>query len=383
MSYKLKPIVMITVVVFIVLLTIPFNSMVSCFKMVFYNTRDYILNVEVVNQNIKDITIDEDNRLLLRVSVKDFMGNSVMGVRVDTYEENGVGKVVPKYSTTDKNGECLVTYIPPKLTDENIEKLKNNVPIKANIISTICKKKIEKNLEIGIKNIPIVYVHGYREGRGIFVSMDNYFEEKGFESIFFSYNSKDKISDSANELSDFLKKSRQEYLEKGLKVKSFYLICHSMGGVVARYYTCSDKYWEANDVKKVIFISTPHKGSHIAALGEGLYDDSGIKDLNPGSKLLNEDFNNLFNKGLNNTIQTANILGQYDEVVGIDSASLEEWNIKTEVYNVGDNSLNVNSILDGTFVDAPNHKNILSNTKVFERLEEMLYKDLFFPTYIN
>ena len=66
-----------------------------------------------------------------------------------------------------------------------------------------------------------------------------------------------------------------------------------------------------------------------------------------------------------------------------DSASLEEWDIKTEVYNVGENNLTVDSILKGTFMPALNHENILSNTKVFERIEEMLYQDLKFPTYLQ
>ena len=172
-------------------------------------------------------------------------------------------------------------------------------------------------------------------------------------------------------------------MERGLKVKSFNIICHSMGGLVARYYTCSDRYWISNDINKMIFIATPHKGSHIASIGASIYDDYGIRDLQPDSDLLNKILPRMFNKGLNSTIQTANILGQYDEVVTFDSASLEEWDIKTEVYNVGENNLTVDSILKGKFMPALNHENILSNTKVFERIEEMLYQDLKFPAYLK
>ncbi len=383
MFHKIKPIIIIAITFIIIILTVQFRGIASYFMMVFHSSRDYILEIEPINQSVKNITIDRENKLLFRVIVRDFMGNKVPRVRISAYEENSLGDVVPRYSTTDKDGECLVTYIPPKMTNENIEKLKNNIPIKANIITKIHKNKGQKNLEIGIKNIPIVYVHGYRESKNVFVSMNNYFEKKGFEGNFFSYDSNDKIENSAYELSNFLKEIRLKYLEKGLKVKSFYLICHSMGGLVTRYYTCSDVYWKSRDVNKLIFISTPHKGSHIASLGESIYDDDGIKDLQPDGKLLNEEFPKLFNRGLNNTIQTANILGQYDEVVEFDSASLEDWNIKTEVYNIGDNTLNVNNILNGSFIWASNHNNILSNTKIFEHLEEMLYKDLSLPAYIN
>lgn len=383
MLYRLKPMLMIVVVIFILLLTVPFRGIISYFMLMINSSKDYILEINTVTQNVKDITFDEENKLLLLVSVRDFMGNKVPRVSVDTYEENSLGEITPRHGITNKNGECLVTYIPPKMTNDNIEKLKNNVPIKANIITSIHNKRNKKNIEVGIKNIPIVYVHGYREGKNVFVSMNNYFEKKGFLGKFFSYESDDRIGNSANELGEFLEDSRLKYLNEGIKVKSFNLICHSMGGLVARCYTCSDQYWKSYDVKKLIFISTPHKGSHIASLGESLYDDLGLKDLKPDSNFINKELPLLFNKGLNNTIQTANILGQYDEVVEFDSASLEDWNIKTEVYNVGDNTLNVNSIMNGTFINALNHKNILSNTRIFERLEEMLYRDLPLPIFVR
>jgi hypothetical protein len=138
-----------------------------------------------------------------------------------------------------------------------------------------------------------------------------------------------------------------------------------------------------SDVNKLVFLSTPHKGSHVAPIGASLYDDDGVRDLQPDSKLIEKEFPSMFNKGLNNKIATLNILGQYDEVVAFDAASLDEWGIKTELYNVGKNSLTINSILDGSFISAENHKNILSNNKVFGRVEEFLEKGGNFPIYLK
>ena len=357
--------------------------MASYIKSALSQNRNYILEIKTVSPNINSITCDSNNKLLLTVSVKDFMGNPVSKVRINTAVANGIGEVFPKYGLTDDDGDCIVTYVPPAIKQSDVEKFKNNIPIKASISSSIAKVNITRTFEIAIKPIPIVYIHGYQESKNVFTSMDNYLVKSGFESGFFSYDSNEGVELSAYDLAKFLEESRLYYLDRGLQVKSFNIICHSMGGLVARYYTCSDKYWVSNDVNKLIFIATPHKGSHIASIGASIYDDYGIRDLQPDSDLINKIFPKLFNKGLNSTIQTANILGQYDEVVSFDSASLEEWDIKTEVYNVGENNLTVDSILKGTFMPALNHENILSNTKVFERIEEMLYQDLKFPTYLQ
>jgi hypothetical protein len=91
----------------------------------------------------------------------------------------------------------------------------------------------------------------------------------------------------------------------------------------------------------------------------------------------------MFNKGLNSGIQTANIAVEYDEVVDQDSTSLDDWRIKTEVFNVGGNNFSVNNLLNGNLAQATNHKSILSNKKVFERVFEMLSTQLEYPKKIR
>ena len=380
---KLKPLMIIIIVFMAVLLTLPFKSITTYIKSALNSNKNYILEINTVSPNIKSVTCDPNNKVLMVVSVKDFMGKPIPRIKVDNKVENGVGELTPQYGVTNDDGDCLITYTPPKLTNKNVDKFKNNIPISAKISTSISKANMKKSLEIGIKRIPLIYIHGYQESKNVFNSMDNYLTKDGFESGFFSYDSNEGVENSASLFAKFLEESRAYYLDKGLKVQSFDIICHSMGGLVARYYTCSDDYWQYNDVNKLIFIATPHKGSHIASIGASIYDDYGIRDLQPDSKLLTDEIPKMFNKGLNSTIQTANILGQYDEVVTFDSASLDEWDIKTEVYNVGESNLSVDGILKGTFISALNHKNILSNTKVFNRIEEMLYKDLNYPTYVQ
>jgi pimeloyl-ACP methyl ester carboxylesterase len=44
------------------------------------------------------------------------------------------------------------------------------------------------------------------------------------------------------------------------------LVCHSMGGVLARYYMKSEGYQHRQDIHKLITLNTPHSGSHAANL---------------------------------------------------------------------------------------------------------------------
>ncbi len=64
--------------------------------------------------------------------------------------------------------------------------------------------------------------------------------------------------------------------------KEAYFVCHSMGGLVSRYYSNSPR--GIGRVKKLITISSPHKGTRIAVLGSG----KNAREMVPGSEFLNE-----------------------------------------------------------------------------------------------
>lgn len=380
---KLKPILVIIIAVIIVVVTVPFRSVRLKLISFMLHNKDYIIDMRTITPNVKSVTCDPKNKVFLVITVRDFKGNVVPNTRIDLSVKNYVGKLDKKHVSTDAGGECIVTYIPPSITDDVMNLLKNGEDVSAQISAKIHKSKSESVVELGISRIPIVYIHGYQESKEIFNSIANYFDSKGYSEDFFSYDSSKRVVDNAKDFAKFLEDSRLKYLNEGQKVRSFNVVCHSMGGLVARVYTCSDEYWKEVDVNKLVFISTPHRGSHVAPIGASLYDDDGVRDLEPDSELIAKDFPNMFNKGLNNKIETLNILGQYDEVVSGDAASLEEWGIKTELYNVGSNNLTIDSILDGSFISAENHKSILSNTRVFERIEEFLNARGKFPMYLK
>jgi len=329
----------------------------------------------VVNAPIHTICAESSNRIILKASVKNFDGKPMKNAPVKVLIENGIGKLSSESGTTNSFGELLFSYTPPNFYELGSSKSDPSVKITSQI------KNSTKSSSIEIKLIPspIVMIYGFQESAEVYVNLAEYLTENNFECSILDYDTKAGVIEGAKVLEDYLFQKKQEYMSNGILVNKFTLITHSMGGLVARYYTTSENYLKNEDVNKIIFTSVPHKGSYIATLGQTLYNDQSIKDLAPDSDLFTNVFESAINKGLNPSIQVANIASQYDEVVTEESSSLEEWKISTEMFNIGENSFTVDSILNGDLLNAPNHKGILNNTKVFQRILEMLNSNLSYP----
>ena len=67
-------------------------------------------------------------------------------------------------------------------------------------------------------------------------------------------------------------------------------------------------------------------------------------------------------------------------MVSPESASLEPWSIKTELFDVGGDNFTVDKLLSGELAEAANHKDILFNTNIFQRVAQMLGSTLPYPT---
>lgn len=333
------------------------------------------IRMVMVNPQIKSVAADPTNPVALRIDVRDKTGKPVSKAQVFFSVKNKLGKIHSSQARTNENGQILIDYIPPALTGDKFKDDKAETVITARVASTSKSSSITMTL----RRIPVLFVHGYQTEASIFNTMKEYLIKKGYDASALTYKSTLGAASGAKELEAYIKKKKQEYLSKGIQVSRFTLIAHSMGGLVARYYTCSEAFISNQDVNKLIFLAVPHQGSPWASLGTAYYDDEGIRDLVPESPLLTQKLPAMLNKGLNHQIQTANIIVEYDEVVSPMSASLDEWGIKTEVFNVGESNFTLSSILDGSIIEAANHKKILNNRKIFERLEALLGSDVSYP----
>jgi hypothetical protein len=357
-------------------LFIPLKQAAAYFTYELNSKEGLKINLSLVNQGISTVSADPSNKLFLRAEVRDGSGNAVEMAHIKFYVSSGEGEIYTKSDRTDKFGECFASYIPPASLSNAAGDAAPKAVIKAELYGTV----ISSSIEINLIRTPVVFIHGYQACGAVFDNMEEFLDTRGFESTAFTYKSENGVAAGAAELNSFLLSLKADYRSKGIQVEKFDVIAHSMGGLVARYYTGSSGYIYNNNVRKMIFISVPHHGSHVASLGMNYFNDKAIGDLVPDNELFTYVYPSMINKGLNSTVQVGNIIGQYDEVVSLESASLAEWNIRTEIFNVGDSNLSVNNLLDGSILESQNHKTVLNNKKVFERIEEMLINSLPYPS---
>lgn len=375
MFEKLKFWAAIAIAALLLVYILPVKNLLDSSLSVFSAKNDMSVNLSLVNPEIKVLAAEPSNKLILQADVKNLSGMPVPNADVKFSVDKDIGEIYPSEFKTNKYGQCIVAYMPPSYGAEQFRN--GNIDVKLN--AAINKTGAAASVKIALTGVPVIFVHGYQANGGIFENLRDFLFSKGIDNNAISYKSENGVASSAKELNAYLLQQRTTYLSKGVQVKKFDLIAHSMGGLVARYYTCSDDYIRNENVRKLIFLSVPHQGSPWASIGLGYYNDQGIKDLVPDSELLSIKLPAMINNGLNNTIQVGNIMAQYDEVVSPESASLEKWNIKTELFNVGESSFTMENLLSGNLVEAANHRTILSNRKVYERVLEMLNHDLPYP----
>jgi len=337
---------------------------------------DLLITLSTINPQVKEITSDSENFLFLTAEVKNLSGDPVSNVPINLSSSINGTKIL-QTSRTDKKGIAVFKYAPPdnRSVENSIDKTKISVFIKV----AIAKTQSSSTIEIKLRRIPVVLIHGYQETASIYDNMNEFLSSKNFDCKVLSYKSENGVIEGSKKLDYFLEEQKKKYLNNGIQVKRFNVIAHSMGGLVVRYYSTNKDYILKNNIKKIIFISVPHRGSYWATLGSQIYKDQGITDLSPDNPLLSNILPLMMNNGLNKSIQTGSILAQYDEVVTEESASLDEWGINTTLFNVGENNLTIENLFNGKLLKASNHKNILFNNKIFNKIEEMLKIDLPFP----
>jgi triacylglycerol esterase/lipase EstA (alpha/beta hydrolase family) len=118
---------------------------------------------------------------------------------------------------------------------------------------------------------PIVLVHGFAQNRTNFVWLARLLRRRGLGPFFgFNYHSFGRIEDSARSLGRFV-----EHVVEITGEKEVDLVCHSLGGVVARTYV--DLLGGHVRVRRVVTLGSPHRG--VAHAGRRL--GASVRDLQP------------------------------------------------------------------------------------------------------
>lgn len=123
----------------------------------------------------------------------------------------------------------------------------------------------------------LVFIHGYLSNPSSLFPLSAYLRSIGEKQVlFFRYSTKNGVEGAAKELKDFLRKR-----VRGGRVD---LVCHSLGGVIARVYV--QELGGSRRVDRCITLGTPHVGTYnsywlTSRLGRELRPDSALlKRLN-------------------------------------------------------------------------------------------------------
>ena len=101
----------------------------------------------------------------------------------------------------------------------------------------------------------VVLVHGYMANRSGLLLLGAYLRARGADEVLsFNYKSAAGIENGAREL--------KEYLRKHVRGGRIDLVCHSLGGLVARSYL--QELGGARRVDQCITMGTPHRGTYNA-----------------------------------------------------------------------------------------------------------------------
>lgn len=127
----------------------------------------------------------------------------------------------------------------------------------------------------------IVLVHGYLANHSMFAPLKAYLRIMGAQKVLlFNYNSTNGIERGARDL--------KEYLRQHVRGGRIDLVCHSLGGLVARLYL--QELGGSRRVDRCITLGTPHEGTYNAywvasRVGQELRPDSPLLERLRNSRL--------------------------------------------------------------------------------------------------
>jgi pimeloyl-ACP methyl ester carboxylesterase len=126
-------------------------------------------------------------------------------------------------------------------------------------------------------DIPVLLIHGYVHNRSAFVMLTRQLRRAGFRYVHgLNYNP---LRHDIGELAEMLGEE-VDRVRDTTGADRVMLVGHSMGGIVARFYT--QELAAPETVDTVATLASPHRGTYATYLAPG----PASRDLRPGSRLL-------------------------------------------------------------------------------------------------
>ncbi|MDP3451315.1 MAG: FecR domain-containing protein [Bacteroidales bacterium] len=173
------------------------------------------------------------------------------------------------------NNKGEIYFHPPRTIPENLPFKTMNLPqgrtlryYTSEIVFTINllngeKREVKK--AINYCRPPVFLVHGFTGDKSTWEALEKMLFQKGFMTNRENYYATNDLRGSMDVgsqaflLADLLKREREIFQNSNIKYKNADLVCHSMGGLIARFYSTSHLDKGAG-VRKIIMVGTPNHG---------------------------------------------------------------------------------------------------------------------------
>ncbi len=336
-----------------------------------------VMTLKVFPEGYTSICADGNSPILLDITLNDLNHNPVPYSMIRVSTINFSGEVNPKYPFTDKNGRVIISIYPDgiiKPVDEPADM--REIPVSVILNS---KKSIPVKWDAKLSAPPVILIHGFQDSSESMIPLKNYLQENGFRVYTVDYDTNSDLETMAESLYKAICGQISDLKAEGVFAEKTDLVAHSLGGLVARYYTSRHSYIKNPNVNKIIFINVPHHGTPWAEAGAKILNSPFLEELHPTGKLYTSIFPNAINKGLNHNIQVVNIALENDEVIPLPSSMLNSWNIDTKIYRIGSEPLDLGSIILNPISGGSRHRQILFFTPVFEEILHFLTNNQPYP----
>lgn len=325
------------------------------------------------------LCVDGISPIILDVSLFDSDQNPVPFCQIHIKTQNFSAEVNPVHPVTGRNGRVTITVLPKDINWEPQDDDQDKFLEIPATIEVNAKKALSFRWDGKLAPPPVLLIHGFQDSSESMVPMKNYLTGKGLLVYSMDYATDTDIETMSAELEQELTGIAEDLKSRGIYAEGADIVAHSLGGIVARYYTTRRAYIEKRNVHKLIFINVPHHGTPWAEAGAEILESPFLKELYPTSSLFTSVFPNSINKGLNHNIQTANIALDNDEVVPLPGAMLTSWSIETKIYRIGSEPLSLDKIISDQISGTSRHRQLLFYTPVFEEIIGYLTNSLPYP----
>jgi nucleoside phosphorylase/pimeloyl-ACP methyl ester carboxylesterase len=212
------------------------------------------------------------------------------------------------------------------------------------------------NLREGVKKVLVLFIHGLGGDKiatwGRFPEILRHDQQiaKDYQLEFFSYPTmlwRHLFSRKAPRIQELAAGLRTQIENRYASFENIILVCHSLGGLVARQYVLEDiKAKREPRVSGIVLIAVPNNGADLARIGAFLsVRHQQLRQLCRDSDLIEFLNTDWFTMGLNRTVRAKYIIGTQDGVVDRLSAQVFWGNPNVEVV-IGKNHRDIVKPLD-------------------------------------